>query len=42
MAMQFILISEWQWMVWLVQEITRHAMIICDQRPPGAHKEEPL
>ena len=21
------------------QEITRHAMIICDQRPPGGHKE---
>eukprot|EP00434_Breviolum_minutum_P043905 symbB.v1.2.039157.t1/scaffold6377.1/size18626/2 len=21
------------------EEITRHAMIICDQRPPGAHKE---
>eukprot|EP00438_Fugacium_kawagutii_P012592 Skav201293 [mRNA] locus=scaffold37:130223:130760:+ [translate_table: standard] len=21
------------------EEITRHVMVICDQRPPGAHKE---
>ena len=30
------------WLAWQLEEITRHAMIICDQRPPGAHKEEPL